>query len=292
MKGIFITGGLGQLGHALYNLLKDNKDYQLYLTDYQPSEDGIVRKLDITDEAAVEAEIIGIRPDIIINCAAMTAVDLCESQQEMAYKINALGPKYLAKAAAKVDAKLIHVSTDYIYDGQAKSPYTEETKANPINIYGHTKLAGDNFVMEYCPKAFVLHTAWLYGEGKNFVKTMLRLAKEGKKIRVVSDQIGTPTSALELARAIIFLMETDSYGKYHATCEGKASWYEFAQKIFEMAGLNIEVEAISTEEYPTPAKRPMYSVLDNKKLRECHSYYMKDWQEALKEYMDSIRTDD
>ena len=111
---------------------------------------------------------------------------------------------------------------------------------------------------------------------------MLRLAKEGKKIRVVSDQIGTPTSALELARAIIFLMETDSYGKYHATCEGKASWYEFAQKIFEMAGLNIEVEAISTEEYPTPAKRPMYSVLDNKKLRECHSYYMKDWQEALK----------
>ena len=190
----------------------------------------------------------------------------------------------------QVDAKLIHVSTDYIYDGQAKSPYTEETKANPINIYGHTKLAGDNFVID-CPR--LLYSIQLgYMEGKNFVKTMLRLAKEGKKIRVVSDQIGTPTSALELARAIIFLMETDSYGKYHATCEGKASWYEFAQKIFEMAGLNIEVEAISTEEYPTPAKRPMYSVLDNKKLRECHSYYMKDWQEALKEYMDSIRTDD
>lgn len=287
MKRVFITGALGQLGRALNKLMRDESIYQLYLTDSSIGVDNTVKTLDITDEAAVEAEIMGFSPDIIINCAAMTAVDLCETEKEKAYSINALGPKYIAKVANRIGAKLIHISTDYVYDGQANMPYTEDSATNPINVYGSTKLAGDDYVTQYCSKAFVLHTAWVYGEGKNFVRTMLKLAEDRKKIGVVSDQIGTPTSALELARAILFLMETENYGKYHATCEGYTSWYEFASKIFELAGKNIEVEPIMTKEYPTPAKRPMYSVLDNKRLREEHGYFMKEWMEALKEYMDS-----
>lgn len=290
MKKIFITGASGQLGHALYDLLEDNKQYQLYLTDYNMSDDGMIKALDITDEDAVDAMISEFVPDIIINCAAMTAVDLCETEQEKAYSINSLGPKHLAASAKNIGAKLVHVSTDYVYDGQATSPYTEEAQTNPLSVYGKTKLAGEIFTLEGCPESFVIRTAWVYGEGKNFVKTMFRLADEGKNIRVVSDQIGTPTSALELARAIIFLMETDSYGIYHATCEGYTNWYDFAVNIFELFGKNVNPLAITTEEYPTPAKRPMYSVLDNKGLRERHGYYMKDWKEALKEYKDNLKT--
>lgn len=289
MKRILITGGQGQLGLALNQLLKDVTQYQLIITDYNPDEDGVIEVLDITDEAMVESMIISYNPDIIINCAAMTAVDLCETEEDRAYSINSLGPKYIAKAASRIGAKLIHISTDYVYDGQADAPYTEEAKPCPINVYGRTKLAGDNYVMKYCQKSFVLCTAWVYGEGKNFVKTMLRLADEGKRIRVVSDQFGTPTSALELARAIVFLMETDDYGKYHTTCEGSTNWHDFAIKIFELAGRNVVVEPIDTSEYPTPAKRPRYSVLDNKKLREAHGYYMKEWKDALGEYMHDIR---
>ena len=172
MKRIFITGALGQLGHALVELMIDKPEYQLYLTDSHPSEDGKVKMLDITQEAAVESEIAGFFPDIIINCAALTAVDLCETEQEKAYIINALGPKYIAKAAARIGAKLVHISTDYVYDGQGNVPYTEEEASNPINVYGSTKNEGDNFVKQYCPKSFVLHTAWVYGQGRNFVKTM------------------------------------------------------------------------------------------------------------------------
>lgn len=285
MKRIFITGAGGQLGLALIELIKDNHEYMLYLTDSRPYTDSNIKKLDITDEDAVQSEISDFHPDIIINCAAMTAVDLCETEQEMAYNINAIGPKYIAKVANDIGAKLIHISTDYVYDGQASSPYTEESITNPTSVYGRTKLAGDNFVMEFCPKSFILNTSGVYGEGKNFVRTMLKLADEERKIRVVSDQTVTPTSARELARAIIFLMETDSYGKYHATCEGSTNWYEFALMIFELSGRKAMVEAINTSEYPTPAKRPAYSVLDNKKLRESHGYYMKGWKEALEEYI-------
>ncbi|NLJ97144.1 MAG: dTDP-4-dehydrorhamnose reductase [Clostridiales bacterium] len=289
MKKIFITGALGQLGRAIYGLLKDDPQYQLYLTDFHTVDDGLIKVLDITDEESVKAMISDFMPDIIINCAAMTAVDLCETEQEKAYKINSLGPKYLAFSANEIGAKMIHVSTDYVYDGQAGVPYTEESETSPLSVYGKTKLAGDDFVLKSCPKALVVRTAWVYGEGKNFVKTMLRLADEGKNIRVVADQIGTPTSALELARAIIFLMNTHSYGIYHATCEGYTTWYEFAVNIFKLAGKDVKVEAITSAEYPTPARRPMYSVLDNKGLRERHGYYMKEWKEALVEYIDSIK---
>lgn len=285
MKNIFITGASGQLGLALFNLLQDKKEYKLYRTDAFASEDGEVTALDITDEKAVAAAMESIHPDIIINCAAFTAVDLCESEQEKAYRINALGPKYLAVNAEKCGAKFIHISTDYVYDGKADKPYIETDSTGPISVYGKSKLEGDLFVIENCSRTFVLRTAWVYGEGKNFVKTMLRLAENGNHIKVVSDQYGSPTSSLELARVIVFLMETESYGMYHATCEGSTNWYEFAVTIFQMAEKEAEVEAIPTSEYPTPAKRPMYSVLDNKALRELHGYKMKHWKEALEEYM-------
>lgn len=288
MKRIMITGASGQLGLALYHILKDKSQYQLLRTDALASYDGQVEALDITQEEAVSSYISNARPDIIINCAAFTAVDLCESEQDKAYRINAVGPKNIAIMAEKIGAKLIHISTDYVFDGQGSVPYTEEDSPNPMSVYGKTKQAGDDFVRDYCKKYFILRTAWVYGEGKNFVKTMLRLADNNSKVRVVSDQFGTPTSALELARVIVYLMETESYGLYHATCEGSTNWYEFALTIFECAGKKVEVEAITTAEYPAPARRPMYSILDNKALRERHGYRMREWKEALQEYMDEL----
>ncbi len=288
MQKVMITGASGQLGLALYRLLQDDSVYELLRTNSFVSEDNQVQALDITEELAVKEYIQVYKPDIIINCAAMTAVDLCETEEETAYRVNALGPKYLAMEAEKIGAKLVHVSTDYVYDGLGNEPYTEEALTNPLSVYGKTKLAGDEFVQTICKKYFILRTAWVYGEGKNFVKTMLRLAENNNKIRVVADQYGTPTSALELARVIVFLMNTQSYGIYHATAEGSASWYEFAKTIFEETGKTVDLEAISTSEYKVAAKRPMYSVLDNKALRERHGYVMKDWRLAFKEYVKEL----
>lgn len=286
MERIYITGAAGQLGLALYRLLKANKKYKIYRTDTATSAKGQISTLDITDEAAVVGAISEVKPDIIINCAAMTAVDICESEAEKAYRINALGPRYLAVAAESIKAKLVHISTDYVFDGTAGRPYTDDDTPNPINVYGRTKLEGDNYVLQNCRRSFILRTAGVYGEGKNFVNTMMRLAKEGSSIRVVADQIMSPTSALELARAIIFLIATISYGIYNATCEGSTSWHGFSTEIFRAAGIDIAVEKISALEYNAPAKRPEYSVLDNRNLRERHGYYMKEWKEALREYMD------
>lgn len=289
MKRIMITGAGGQLGLALDHLLQGRHEYELYRTDAFANDNGTIKALDITDEEAVKTYTESIKPDIVINCAAMTAVDLCESEQDKAYRINATGPKNLAMAADSIGAKLIHISTDYVFDGQASVPYTEDSPVNPVSVYGKTKNAGDDFVRQYCKQYFILRTAWVFGVGKNFVKTMLRLAESNNKIRVVCDQYGSPTSALELARAIIFLMETESYGTYHATCEGSTSWYEFATAIFKEAGKQVEVEAIPSSEYHAAATRPTYSVLDNKALRERHGYVMKDWKDALSEYMKNLK---
>lgn len=289
MRRIMITGASGQLGLALLRLLKEKEQYELFRTDAAADTQNGVQSLDITDEEKVNAYVDSIKPDIILNCAAMTAVDLCETEQDLAYRINALGPKYLAQAAERNGAKLVHVSTDYVFDGQASSPYTEDSITNPTSVYGRTKQAGDAFVQQNCKKYFILRTAWVYGEGKNFVKTMLRLAESGNRIRVVSDQYGTPTSALELARVVTFLMETESYGIYHATCEGSTSWYEFALYIFKEAGINVEVEAIPSSEYQAAAKRPMYSILENKALYDRHGYVMKDWKDAFREFWKEMK---
>ena len=289
MKRILITGAMGQLGLALNQLLDLKDEYRVLNTDVQASESNNIIELDISDKRSVELIVRDFKPDIIINCAAMTAVDLCESKQDKAYQINALGPKYLAMAAEELDAKMIHISTDYVFNGQAKEAYVETDSPDPINVYGRTKLAGEKLVIDNCKKSLVIRTAWLYGQGKNFASTMMRLAKEGKDIKVVDDQHGTPTSARELAKAIMFLMERESYGTYHASCEGETTWYEFALKIFEEVGIDVSVKPIPTSQYPTPALRPMNSVLDNKRLREEHGYYMKTWEDAFQEFAKIIK---
>ncbi len=287
MKRVLITGASGQIGLALYSLLENNTIYEVYRTKTLADLEKGIAALDIKDAISVKNYIELIKPEIIINCAAMTAVDLCESEQELAYQTNALGPKYLAEAAESIGATLVHLSSDYVFDGEATEPYIEGDKPNPISVYGKSKLAGDEFVQRICMKSFILRTAWVYGAGKNFVKTMLRLSDTGNKIRVVADQYGSPTSALEVARVILFLMDTRNYGIYHVTCEGITTWHGFAKEIFKMARKEVELEAIPSSEYVVPAKRPMYSVLDNKRLRNEHSYVMKNWQDALKEYMNN-----
>lgn len=277
MKRILITGANGQLGRALNHLLNNQEEYILENTD--------VDTLDIGDYPQVEKLIKEFMPDIIINCAAYTAVDNCESHEQEAYYINAVGPKNLALAAKEVDAKLVHVSTDYVFDGLAEKPYVETDQTNPQSAYGRTKLAGEEFVGSLYDKSFIIRTAWLYGEGNNFVCTMLRLAKEKEFINVVKDQYGTPTSALELARLIVYLMNTDQYGIYHGTCEGMTNWYEFALEIFKLTKVNIKVNPVTSAEYPSAVKRPAYSVLENHRLKEAHSYQMKNWKDALEEYL-------
>lgn len=251
-----------------------------------------MRALDITNVDQVLALVQQTKPDVIINCAAHTAVDLCEQQWDSAYKINAIGPRNLSIAASDIDAKLIHVSTDYVFDGNGTRPYTEFDAPGPNSAYGKTKLEGEHFVEAFAQKYFILRTAWLYGDGKNFVKTMLRLSESHDKVTVVDDQVGNPTSATELARMIHFLEPTENYGLFHATCEGSCSWADLAEETFRLAGKDTVVERVSTEEYcrrnPNQAPRPAYSILENYMLRLTSDFRMADWKDALKEYMDTL----
>ena len=275
-KKIIITGANGQLGRAVGRILAE--DYALINTD--------VAELDITNVGAVLSLVRETAPFAIINCAAHTAVDLCETDADNAYRINAIGPRNLAIAAAETGAKLVHISTDYVFDGQAKRPYTEFDQAAPAGVYGASKLAGEAFVKEFSRRFFIIRTAWLYGEGKNFVNTMLRLAETNASVRVVADQFGTPTSTTELARAIAALLPGDDYGLYHGTCEGECSWADFAEEIIKRHGLKTRVERISTDEYPTAAKRPAYSVLRNYMFELTGGYRFAAWEDALGEYTD------
>lgn len=288
MKKILITGANGQLGRELNGLLADKTDVVLINTEVLPIVEKKIVAMDITNLDQARSVMKDFMPDIIINCAAHTAVDLCESDEKNAYRINAIGPKNLSILANEISATLVQISTDYVFDGSSNKPYTEESPTNPQSVYGETKLAGEKFVDEICNKYFIIRTAWLYGEGKNFVKTMLRLSESHEEVSVVSDQYGTPTSAKELAKMIIFLMGTDSYGIYHGTCEGSTDWSSFAKEIFKEAKKDTKVIPITTNEYPTPAKRPTYSVLENKKLKEIGGFAMKEWKEALTEYMNEL----
>lgn len=284
MKKILVTGCNGQLGRAI-NQEYASDDVKLISTDVVEGE-GILA-LDITDVEAVVALVEKEQPDVIINCAAHTNVDACESQWDLAYRINAIGPRNLSIAAAKVGAKMLHVSTDYVFPGTSEQPLTEFDEVGPISAYGKTKLEGEKFVREFAPKHFIFRTAWLYGDGKNFVKTMLKLAETHDTITVVKDQFGSPTSAKELAKMIHFLEPTENYGTYHATCEGQCSWADFATAIFKKAGKPTKVQYVTTEEYNSPTKRPAYSVLDNYMLRLVAGdrFRMAQWEDALDVYM-------
>lgn len=274
---LLITGGRGQLGQAISGLAETMADMEVFSFGSD--------KLDITSEASVQETVSAISPDVIINCAAHTAVDACETDAENAYRINALGPKYLAQAASAVDASMVQVSTDYVFDGRKNTPYVETDFTNPQSVYGSTKLAGEEQAAKYLKKLYIVRSAWLYGNGHNFVRTMLRLAREGRPLRVVNDQYGTPTSHLELARMILYLIHTENYGIYHATCEGFTTWYSFAREIFAHTGIKADLTPVSSDEFKAPAKRPAYSVLENHKLNTETAYRMADWHDAFLEYL-------
>lgn len=274
---ILVTGCNGQLGRAVNEQYAGNENVELINTD--------VDQLDITNVDDVLKMVRGVKPDVILNCAAHTNVNLCESQQDLAYRINAIGPRNLSIAAADVDAKMVQVSTDYVFAGDGNRPYTEFDPTDPQSMYGATKLAGEQFVQQFAKRYFIIRTAWLYGDGKNFVKTMLQLSENNDNVRVVGDQLGTPTSAAELARMIKYLIPTDNYGIFHGTCEGVCSWADFTKEIFRLAGKKTEVEYITTDEFPTPAKRPAYSVLENYMLKLTTDYSFAQWEDAIAEYM-------
>ena len=287
MKKILITGCNGQLGRAL-NQEYTREEAEFINTDVVGGE-GVI-SLDITDVDAVVDLAMQEKPDVIINCAAHTNVDACESQWDLAYQINAIGARNLSIATQLTSAKLIHVSTDYVFPGTSPEPLTEFDEVGPISAYGKTKWEGEKFVKEFAPKHFILRTAWLYGDGKNFVKTMLKLSETRDEITVVDDQFGSPTSAAELAKMIHFLEPTNNFGTYHATCEGQCSWADFAEEIFRLAAKATTVKRVTTEEYNSPAKRPAYSVLDNYMLRLAAggAFQMADWKDALHVYMKEI----
>ena len=290
MKKILVTGCNGQLGRAI-NQVYARDEVEFINTDVV--EGPGVTALDITDVEGVLALVRQTKPEVIINCAAHTNVDKCEEQWDLAYKINAIGPRNLSIAATEIGAKLIHVSTDYVFAGDGTRPYTEFDPVAPNSAYGKTKLEGERFVQQFARNYFIVRTAWLYGDGKNFAKTMLRLSETHDKVSVVCDQIGSPTSALELARMIHALEPTENYGLFHGTCEGYCSWADFAREVFRLAGKDTEVEYITTEEYlrrnPASAKRPAYSVLENYMLKLTSDYRMADWRDAVAEYMKDIK---
>ena len=280
MKRLLITGCNGQLGRALNQLYEGNREYELVNTD--------VAELDITDVSKVLKLTQEVRPYAIVNCAAHTAVDLCETDGDNAYRINAIGPRNLSIAAQRYGAKMVQISTDYVFDGKGTRPYTEFDATGPQGMYGATKLAGENFVKEFCSEHFIIRTAWLYGDGKNFVKTMLRLSETHDQVRVVRDQVGSPTSAKELAGMIAYLIPTDNYGLFHGTCEGVCSWADFSREIFRLAGKKTAVEGITTEEYGAAAPRPAYSVLENYMLKLTTDYRFADWEQAIAEYIKTL----
>ncbi len=279
MKKLLITGCNGQLGRAL------NREYEGEPVELANTDLG---ELDITDLDAVMAFVKETRPDVIINCGAMTAVDLCETAYDQAFLANAIGPRNLGIAARETGAKLFQISTDYVFSGDGCKPYIETDAPGPRSVYGATKLAGEQFVRDFAQRYFIIRTAWLYGEGKNFVRTMLQLSETKEQVRVVSDQVGTPTSAAELAKVIHALEPTDNYGIFHGTCEGSCSWADFAAEIFRRAGKATRVEYITTQEFGAVAPRPAYSILDNQMLRLTTDIRMAHWQDALAEYMESV----
>ena len=278
---ILITGANGQLGRELTKQYKEKGNVELILTD--------VDTLDITNVNDVYKMVNETRPDVIINCAAHTAVDKCEDDVDNAYKINAVGPKNLAAAMNAIGGEIVQVSTDYVFDGTSEMPYLEFDKPCPASVYGQTKYDGEEFVKSLNPKHYIVRTAWLYGDGNNFVKTMIRLGENNPEVKVVNDQFGSPTSTTDLARVIISLVENKNYGIFHATCKGQCSWYDFAKEIFELKGMDVNLLPCTTEEFKSRAQRPKYSVLRNYMLELTTGDITRDWKESLKEYLENLK---
>ncbi len=273
---ILITGANGQLGNEMRMLAAENPQLTYFFTD--------VQELDICDEQAVNSYVTENAIDVIVNCAAYTAVDMAEDNRELCDRLNHLAPGNLARAAQSHGAAIIQVSTDYVFDGTGHIPYTEEIPTCPASVYGTTKLAGEQLVMEHCEKAVVIRTAWLYSiYGNNFVKTMIRLGRERENLGVIFDQIGTPTYANDLARAIFAIINKSIVrGIYHFSNEGVCSWYDFTMAIHRLAGITTcKVKPLHTADYPTKAARPHYSVLDKTKIKTTFDIEIPHWEASL-----------
>jgi dTDP-4-dehydrorhamnose reductase len=273
---ILVTGASGQLGQAIQFIASNYPDCEFIFASSQD--------LDITNEERVNHFFDTNKIDFCINAAAYTAVDKAESEIEKAESINIVGPKNLAVACKKNKAKLIHISTDFVFDGSSNKPYSEIDVTNPLGIYGKTKLDGEQAVIDNTNEYFIIRTSWVYSQfGNNFMKTMLRLASERDSLNIVSDQIGSPTNAVDLAKALLSIIQSNSskYGIYNFSNEGIASWYDFATEIFRINKVVINVNPIPTEAFPTPAKRPKYSLLDKSKIKNTFGIEIKTWQESL-----------
>lgn len=291
---VFVTGVGGQLGFDVMNRLKA-KGYEPIGSDILDSSDfSNYVKLDITDENAVKTVLCNIKPDAVIHCAAWTAVDAAEDEEntEKVFKINAKGTENIAKVCKELDCKMVYISTDYVFDGQGETPWDPDCKDYaPLSVYGKSKLEGEKAVNSILDKYFIVRIAWVFGlNGKNFIKTMLNVGSKYDTVRVVCDQIGTPTYTLDLARLLVDMVETEKYGYYHATNEGGyISWYDFTCEIFRQAGYNTKVVPVTTEEYGiSKAARPFNSRLDKSKLVKNGFEPLPDWQDALSRYLKEI----
>lgn len=296
---VFVTGVGGQLGHdVVYELKKRGHDaVGSDVSEARPvdfPDDAEYFPLDITDENAVIKTIESVNPEVVVHCAAWTAVDLAEEEdkRDKVYAINSLGTKYVAEAVKKIDAKMIYISTDYVFDGQGDVPWKPDCKNyKPLNVYGDSKLKGELAVSETLKKFFIVRIAWVFGKnGKNFIKTMLSVGRKFDTVKVVCDQTGTPTYTYDLSRLLVDMAETDKYGYYHATNEGGyVSWYDFTKEIYKTAGLKTAVVPVTTEEYGlSKARRPFNSRLDKTKLKENGFVPLPEWKDALKRYLKEI----
>lgn len=292
MDNIIVTGANGQLGTEIINIITSGKSELGQLNSFYDNCNVIgidIDDLDISNMEKTIQFVESVRPYAVINCAAMTNVDGCETNIEGAFKANAIGPRNLAIACEKIDAKMIQVSTDYVFDGLGNSPYTEADEVNPNSVYGLSKNLGERYVRDFCSRWFITRSAWLYGyKGNNFVKTIVKLAKEKGFLKVVNDQIGNPTNAADLAWHICKILITTEYGIYHCTGDGECSWYDFACEIIRCFNLNATVEPCSTEEFPRPARRPKYSSLDNLMLKLTVGDEFRHWKDAIKEYSKNV----
>lgn len=276
---VLVTGSKGQLGNEISLIAPDYNFLSFVFIDKE--------EVDISDEEKLNHYLGQFKIDYIINCAAYTAVDLAEKEQEIAQKVNELAPLFLAKYCKQNSVRLIHISTDYVFDGESNKPINETSPTNPLSVYGITKLAGEKRIQEILSNAYIFRTAWVYSVfGKNFVKTMLNLGRQKDQLNVVVDQVGTPTCARDLANTILVVIKNieegnDVPGIYHYTNEGVTSWYDFAVAIFELAGLNCKVNAIPSSAYPTPARRPVFSVLDKSKIKQTFTLDIPHWRVSL-----------
>lgn len=284
MLTILVTGKCGQLAQCIESIAPNYPNLKFIFKSSS--------ELDITSTSSVDSVFNRTEHfNYCINCAAYTAVDKAETETQNAYDVNVLGAKNLAEACDKYKVTLIHISTDFVFDGNALQPYTEDSITNPLGVYGKTKLQGEKVIAETLENHFILRTSWLYSEfGNNFLKTMLRLASEREELSVVNDQIGSPTYAIDLAEVILKLIETnyDNYGIYHYSNQGEISWYDFAKEIFRLSESNIKLHKIETKDYPTAAMRPKYSVLETSKIGKTLNISIPNWKDSLVKAMENI----